>query len=103
MSILNYLPLLIASVLLFFRVYHFKRLQTHIKETYPNEWDKLCANKMGMNESTAKEANIEESIKSGFLSQQQDSLIVNFQRKDKNFITAMAIFCILQMVMAFFK
>jgi len=103
MLILGYFPLLIDSIFLIVRVLHFKKLQIHIKYAYPNEWDKLSLNKMGMKESNAKSANMEESIKSGFLSKQQDPLIVNFHRKDKFLITVMAMFVFLQLVIAFIQ
>jgi len=103
MSVLIYLPFFIASLFLFFRVSHLRKIQAHVKEVYPNEWDKICVNKMGMNNSTAKSANLEESMKSGFLSQQHDPLIINFHRKDRLLITAMAIFGMLQLVLAFLK
>jgi len=100
---LTYLPVCLASLFLIFRIVHFKKLQAHVKSVYPTEWKKLCVNKMGMNETTAKAANMEESLTSGFLSQQQDPVINNFRRKDKLLITIMVIFALLQLAIAFYK
>ena len=85
------------------RIKRFKSLQVHIEKKYPVEWEKICLNKMGMNKSQAKAANMEESMASGFLSKQNDALISNFRRKDKMVITMMVVFTILQMALAFLK
>ncbi|PCK29675.1 hypothetical protein [Pseudoalteromonas piscicida] len=103
MSAFIYLPFFVALSCLFFRTFHLKKIATHVKNVYPDEWNKLCENKMGMNITTASFANLEESMKNGFLSKQKDPLVQSFHRKDRIIIVSMFAFTVLQLVLAFFN
>ncbi|PAY02671.1 hypothetical protein CKO50_03235 [Pseudoalteromonas sp. HM-SA03] len=103
MSAFIYLPFFVALSCLFFRTFHLKKIKTHVQNVYPDEWNKLCENKMGMNITTASFINLEESMKNGFLSKQKDPLIQSFHRKDRVMIVSIFVFAILQLVMAFYN
>ncbi|MCG9760909.1 MULTISPECIES: hypothetical protein [Pseudoalteromonas] len=98
-----YLPFFAALSCLFFRTFHLRKIKAHVQNVYPDEWNKLCNNRMGMNITTISFANLEESMKNGFLSKQKDPLIQNFHRKDKLMITSMFVFTILQLGLAFYN
>lgn len=98
-----YLPFFAALSCLFFRTFHLRKIKAHIQNVYPDEWNKLCNNRMGMNITTISFANLEESMKNGFLSKQKDPLIQSFHRKDRVMIVSMFIFAVLQIVIAFYS
>jgi len=99
LSIFIYLPFFIAFFFLFSRSARLNKLKLHVKETYPDEWDKLCENKMAMKASTAQTANLEESMKNGFLSKQKDPLINRFYFKDRLSLISMVLFVAIQFVL----
>lgn len=98
MSYLQLLPILLISALIIIRVLKFNQVKAHVEKVYPAEWSKLCTNKMKMRKSVVIWGNLEESLKRGFLSQQDDPALNSFKRFDKSYhliaITLITLNCI---------
>ncbi|MCD8476257.1 MAG: hypothetical protein LRY40_07925, partial [Shewanella fodinae] len=64
---------------------------------------KICSNKMKMRKSVVIGGNLEESIKRGFLSQQNDPVLNSFKRFDKSFSSIAIALIALGFIAAIFK
>jgi len=62
-----------------------KLLFSHIKKLYPDEWEKFNITKMGVKPYEVLPELLENSIKQGFLSKQNDSLLAKLRMKFKLF------------------
>ena len=60
-----------------------RKLQKHVKENYPNEWANVSSNRMKMNINDIRHVALNDSLKYGFLSQQNDPVIVRFLKLEK--------------------
>jgi hypothetical protein len=62
-----------------------KLLFSHVKNIYPDEWEKFNITKMGVKPYQVLPELLENSIKQGFLSKQNDSLLIKLHMKFKLF------------------
>ena len=62
-----------------------KETQELIAQRYPEEWQRMSADKMGMRANVLLAAKIEESINSGFLKNRDDQEIASMHKRAKLF------------------
>jgi len=74
---------LVAFVVIPLHLRNSRKLQNHIKNEYPNEWERVSANKMKMNIKNIRPIALNDSLKYGFLSQQNDEMLTKFLQFEK--------------------
>lgn len=92
------LTILLAFVFIPLHLSFSRKLQRHVKDKYPEEWENVSANQMKMNIQTIRPVALNDSLKYGFLSQQNDPVLIQYLKfeKSSNFIgVTLVIACIL--------
>jgi hypothetical protein len=99
----SFIPLIIISMLVFIQIRKFKELCKYLSSAYPEEWEKLSHNSMGGSKSSVTNANLSESLKTGFFSTVADEKIAKFEKFRSLNIYLMGAVVLLQIALAFFK
>jgi hypothetical protein len=60
-----------------------RKLQRYVKCKYPKEWANVSSNRMKMNIKNIRHVALNDSLKYGFLSQQNDPVIIRFLKFEK--------------------
>lgn len=95
------IPLIILSALVFFQIKKFKDMCRHLSAAYPEEWEKLSRNAMGGSKWSVTNANLSESLKTGFFSTVADEKIAKFEKFKSVNIYLMGALVILQIAITF--
>ena len=79
---------LIITMLVFFifiplQLSFYRKLQRHVQDNYPKEWGKVSSNKMKMNIKSIRSIALNDSLKYGFLSQQNAPVLTRFLKFEK--------------------
>ncbi|KMT64988.1 hypothetical protein [Catenovulum maritimum] len=56
-----------------------KELNDHIKANYPEEWEKSIESKMGVNSAATSSVYLNDSMKTGFISEQNDKTVIKLR------------------------
>ncbi len=99
----SFIPLIIISMLVFVQIKKFKDMCKYLSSAYPEEWEKLSHNSMGGSKWSVTNANLTESLKTGFFSTLADERIAKFEKFRSFNIYLMGVVVLLQLVLAFFK
>lgn len=70
------------------------KLRDHIKNNYPEEWAKANESKMGVKASQSRPIFLSDSMRTGYLSKQNDSTLNRLSRFQK-YITVLFAVCII--------
>ncbi len=90
-------------MLVFVQIKKFKDMCKYLSSAYPEEWEKLSHNSMGGSKWSVTNANLTESLKTGFFSTLADEKITKFEKFRSFNIYLMGVVVLLQLVLAFFK
>jgi hypothetical protein len=93
------ISLLITSPIGFLLSKNSINLQKYIQKKYPLEWQKASSNRMKMNITTIRAAYLSDSLKFGFLCQQNDAYLIKLMKLEKKLATV-GIFIVLIGVIA---
>ena len=74
------IPLIFISILIFVQIKKFKDLCKYLSYTFPEEWKKLSHNSLGSSQWSVTNANLSESLKTGFFSTVVDGKIRQFKK-----------------------
>ena len=94
--------LFIFTAMLMIQIRQFNRLCKHLAAKFPEEWEKLSRNPMGLANSSVCNANFAESLKSGFFSTVQDPKLQNFLKLKRLNICVGGILVLVHLAMAAF-
>ncbi|CCQ11594.1 hypothetical protein PALB_24950 [Pseudoalteromonas luteoviolacea B = ATCC 29581] len=100
---INWVPVLLATLYLWLRAHQLKQISKYIKEHYPDEWEKLQVNPMGLNAKAAFMANMEASMLNGFLSLQNDKKIKGFYRLQRTLMVFFLVLIVITFGIALYK
>ncbi len=74
-----------------------------MSKTYPQQWQRLASNKLGGSERSAVNANLNESLKSGYFATITDAKIERFKKVKLFNLTLMALIVFVQLLLAFLQ
>ncbi|KMT63730.1 hypothetical protein [Catenovulum maritimum] len=77
---MNWISYILILVLFVISVRIEKKLLNHVKNTYPSEWETMNVTKMGVKAYSILPSLIGNSLKTGFLSQQDDDVLVKLHK-----------------------
>jgi len=97
------LTILLAFIFIPLHLRSSRKIQKHVKDKYPKEWANVSSNKMKMNIKNIRPVALNDSLKYGFLSQQNDPVLIQYLKFEKlfNFIGVMLI--IVGLIFAWFQ
>lgn len=75
-----FIPVIIVTMLLLAQVNMYKNLCRHLAVSYPEAWAELSKNSLGTSLWSITNANVSESLKTGYFSTVEDSKIEAFLR-----------------------
>lgn len=78
-----FLTILLAFIFIPLHLKFSRKLQKHVKGKYPKEWENVSSNRMKMNIKSIRPVALNDSLKYGFLSQQNDPVIIRFLKFEK--------------------
>ncbi len=96
----SFIPLSIIILLLFIQIKLFKDMCKYLSLTYSEEWEKTIRKLYGGSKWSVTNANLSESLKTGFFSTISDDKVVRFVRAKKLIMYIMGGIIILQFIMA---
>ena len=76
----NFIPLIFISMLIYFQMKKFKNICKYLSSTYPEEWGKLSLNSLGVSQWSISNANLSESLKTGFFATVADEKVRRFEK-----------------------
>ncbi|MCZ8531598.1 hypothetical protein [Alteromonas sp. PRIM-21] len=76
----SFIPLVLISILIFLQIKKFRDMCKYLSFTYPEEWGKLSRNSLGGSQWSVTNANLSESLKTGFFSTVTDEKTRQFKR-----------------------
>lgn len=74
----TFIPLILLTALILVQVIRYKRLCGYLSKHYPHEWQALSNNAMGTSVWSLTNANVSESLKTGFFATVEDDYVQNF-------------------------
>lgn len=80
---LIFLPIIVSTLISLFLYKNSRQLQKYVKITYPLEWEKSSNNRMNTDIRIIRAGYINDSLKHGFLSEQNDVHLRKFLKKEK--------------------
>ncbi len=75
-----FIPLIFVPMLIFVQIKKFKDMCKYLSSAYPEEWEKLSHNSLGVSQWSITNANLSESLKTGFFSTVADEKIRRFEK-----------------------
>jgi hypothetical protein len=75
-----FIPLIFIAMLIFIQAKKFKDMCKYLSSTYPEEWEKLSHNSLGVSPWSMTSANLSESLKTGFFSTVGDEKVRGFEK-----------------------
>lgn len=99
----KFIPVVFIAVLIFIQIKKFKDMCKYLSATYPEEWQKLSHNSLGSSQWSVTNANLSESLKTGFFSTVADEKIKRFEQFRKFNMYLMGAVVLLQLALAYLK
>jgi len=99
----SFIPLIFISMLIFIQIKKFKGMCKYLASVYPEEWEKLSHNSMGNSQWSSTNANLNESLKTGYFSKITDNKIRVFEKFRTYNMYLMGAVVLLQLVLAILK
>jgi hypothetical protein len=96
-----FITLTFISTLFFLQIKKFKDLCKYLSSAYPEEWQKLTHSPMGGSQWSVINANLNESLKTGFFSTLADEKIKAFEMFRTYSLYVMGAVVVLQLALAF--
>jgi hypothetical protein len=97
----TFITLTFISMLFFVQIKKFKDMCKYLSSAYPEEWQKLTHSPMGGSQWSVINANLNESLKTGFFSTLADEKIKAFEKFRSYSLYVMGAVVVLQLVLAF--
>ncbi|WP_338363352.1 hypothetical protein [uncultured Pseudoalteromonas sp.] len=97
----SFIPLVLISILIFVQIKKYKDMCKYLSNTYPEEWEKLSRNSLGTSPLSVANANLSESLKTGFFSTINDEKVKRFEKFRLINMYVMGVIVFIQLVLAY--
>ncbi|GAA0306720.1 hypothetical protein GCM10009128_27710 [Psychrosphaera haliotis] len=98
----SFIPLVLISILIFVQIKKYKDMCKYLSNTYPEEWEKLSRNSLGTSPLSVTNANLSESLKTGFFSKKiNDERVKRFEKFRLINMYVMGAIVLIQLVLAY--
>jgi len=99
----SFIPLIFISILVFVQVKKFKDMCKYLSYTYPEEWKKLSHTSLGGSQWSVTNANLSQSLKTGFFSTLADEKVRRFEKFRLFNMYLMSAVVLLQLALAYLQ
>ena len=99
----SFIPLIFISIVVFVQIKKFKDMCKYLSYTYPEEWEKLSHTSLGASQWSVTNANLSESLKTGFFSTVADEKVRRFEKFRLFNMYLMGAVVLLQLALAYLQ
>lgn len=97
-NLLSFIVPICLACLWFFHHKSYKKIEVYIIKHYPQEWHHASLNHIDTSYPKARRRYLKASIKDGFLSGQNDPMVINYNKLTKTILIVSSLILIMQLI-----